>query len=809
MKAVLRIVLPVMLALFQAAHADDILGQVQYFNVPAGALDRALVEFGRQARVEVSADGEVVRGYRTGGVQGRESVRSALVRLLGESGLTFQVVGNTVQVRATEAVYVSDGTRPQTARLMGQVPLSQSSRTQAVSDKEDGVIAEVVVTAQKREERLVETPISIGVFSGASLEQSSSRGVADVLNQIGGVAVTEIQPGRTEIAVRGVVPGTSTNTTAYYIDEVPFSFIRIADQPDVGSFDLQRIEVLRGPQGTLYGANSLSGVVRILTNDANVDSFEAKARARVSTTDGGGGNYGGDLAVNVPLIPDELAVRGVASYSDMSGFIDSRFDGKTRINDSTNQDYRFKVTWQPTQNFSARLAYLRSEAESGAPMQALDDLTTPFSSEQADERVLDAYNLVAEYRWPNVTLMSSTGYIGYSVDAEREILLGGGFRIGYLNLSRLNSFSQELRLSSNIDGPWRWSAGASYADTTHKTMQDARPIFPGIYIEGAVSESYAVFGDVTRLLADDKLELTAGVRYYQDEQTIQDLGSFDPSATLLPDESTDFDKTTGRIVLAYKPSEASMFYGSVVTGFRSGTLQSQEVLRVAPGFPSILPDTLLSYELGTKGYLFDNTFSYETAVYYTDWKDIQQSLILPIGFTARVNAGGASGLGVDMTIAYQPLRALTLNLNLGWNDLTFDEDVFNFDAGSGRNVLLFPEGSRLNDSPEWTGSVGATYRAATPMQGTDFVLSANHAYGSRRLLRFLTAGVITETQSDVMRQLKVTLGMENDRWSVELFGDNLLNEEGAVTAPDINVAGTAVRLRPRTIGLQAAYRMQD
>lgn len=684
------------------------------------------------------------------------------------------------------------------------------------SERKSARLEEVIVTAQRgREEKLTETPISVGVLSGNELDQSSSRGIADVLNQVGGVSMTEIQPGRTDIVVRGVVPGIGTNTTAYYLDEVPFAFLRVSELPDSNAFDLARIEVLRGPQGTLYGANSLSGVVRVLTHDADLNDFEFKTRTRISDTEGAGQNYGADLAVNVPMIPGELAMRAVASYSDLSGFIDSTDSFSTPsvphsgINDSTAQNYRFKLGWQPNDALRIRLSYARSDIENDAVSQGLDNLTTPFVFEASDVRVLDTYNLIAEYEWPSVSLLSSTGYIGYSVDTRPNLMLTSTLPLDYKYQLRLNSFTQEMRLLSHLQGPWQWSAGAFYSDSDQSTLQDARPnVIPslqGVFIQGAISESYAAFGEATRSFAEGKFDVTAGLRYFNDSSTIQDISSFNPAAILVPDQDSEFDQVTGRVVFAYKPQADSMYYASVSTGFRSGMVQAPEVVRVAPSFPSLDPDDLTNYEIGAKARVGDR-FTYETAVYYMDWSGIQQSLVLPIGFTARVNAGSASGIGVDASLAFEPGNGANLWVSAGWNDLQFDKDVFNFNAG--QNRLLFAEGTRLNDSPEWTGAVGGGYRTPA-FKDMEFVVSSSFAYSSKRLLRFLTGGVLRQTESDAMRVLKASVGFESARWSVDFYGDNLLNDDGAITAPDANVANTAVRQRPRTVGLQATYRLQN
>lgn len=669
---------------------------------------------------------------------------------------------------------------------------------------DDVQLQEVVVTAQRRgNERLLDTPISVGVLSGSDLDAGSSRGVSDVLNQVGGVSVIETEPGNSQIAIRGVVPDqyTGTSTTGYYLDEVPFAFVTTAQLPDINDFDLSRVEVLRGPQGTLYGVNALGGVVRVLTNDADLDAFGTKVRLRGSDTDYGRGNGGADGEINIPLIPGELGIRAVAGYSYLSGYIASSITGETHINDSKDQSYRVKLGFKPNDFLTLKLGVTRSQLDNGAPSQSNSDLTTPFPGDQQDRRVYDTYNAIAELHWETVSLLSSTSYFDYSANTNQGLDLAATLPIIYFQHFGLNSVSQEFRLSSHLQDPWQWSAGALYKDTTQTLSQNVQPYLPGLYEEKNESKSYAVFGELTRAFSEDQLELTGGLRYFNDRLVSTDVSNFFGSPLLGP-RPANFDHVTGRFVLTYKPQKDQMLYSSITSGFRSGLNQTAEVAAVEPAFPSTKPDSLITYEVGSKGALRDSRVTYDLAVYYTDWKDIQQGLILPIGFFAGVNAGKASGMGVDGSLAYQPVDGLTLQANIGWNGLKLDADVLQ----PGGSAVLFYSGDRLNDSAEWTGSVSGSYRAPTPVAGMNPVVSASYTYRSSIVLRYLTGPALTTSQSEAIGTLKAGVGLESAHWSVQLYGDNLTNNRNAVTPPDPTYGDNSVRLRPLTVGLQTAFR---
>lgn len=817
-------------ALAAALHAGvavaDLASRVN-FNIGPQPLSAALLKYSEQSRIQVTSPSELVDGRNSSGVVGELAAQDALARLLEGTELSYEVVDeNTVAIRGKGrgGEDASTGMGERRALMLAEGKAEASGAGEAGNSQEstgttgaEGQIAgesdqntkleEIVVTAQRREERLLDTPISIGVLSGEELDRSSSRGVADILNQVGGVSVLEVQPGNAQISIRGVVPDTlfGASTTGYYLDEIPFAFNGERQMPDANAFDLARVEVLRGPQGTLYGANALSGVVRVLTNDANPDALEGKGRVRASDTAHGAGNYGGDLAINVPLIPGELAVRAVASYSQLSGYIDSTLLGQEqrRINDSEAQAYRLKVNYKPSDNLSIKLGITRSQIENGAPSQSFADLTTPFSGNQSDERVYDTYNLIAEFSWPAASLLSSTGYLDYRAETQQEIDIGSytagsPFFLSYLNRLNLYSFSQEFRLASHQDGQWQWSAGAFYKNTLEEQYQLAPAFSASPYDEDLRSESYAVFGEWTRSFFEDRFELKGGLRYFQDRVMDVEISNFFSPGTA--PRRSNFDRVTGRLILTYKPQSSRMYYASVATGFRSGLNNGTDVTEAFPEFADVKPDSLITYEMGAKGAPAGGVFTYDVAVYFTDWKDIQQNVILPgTPFAGAFNAATASGAGVDGSVAYHPTRALSLRASLGWNGLEFEEDVFS--AG----IVAFPKDTRINNSADWTGSFGGSYRVPAPAAGVDFVLSSGFAYRSGIVLRALSAGTTVTTESQILRTLKASFGLEGDRWSVDVYGDNLLNDHDAVSPPDFIYATNSIRQRPRTIGLQGTF----
>src|ERR1700761_9461461 len=265
---------------------------------------------------------------------------------------------------------------PAATLLLSSVPALTLAATGADAAAEAPAIDEIVVTAQKREQRIQDVPISLSVMGGADLDKSSVQSVSDALSMVPGVAVNVTgQGGETKLTIRGVTASgalfAGSSPIGYYLDSVPFGLVRSAVEPDANSFDLNRIEVLRGPQGTLYGASALNGVVRVITNDADVNEFDFKARAGASTTESGGGNYRGDMAVNLPIIDGKLAARLVVGEEHDSGWIDAPVGNNT--NDGDLKNIRLKVTAVPTDDLTIKFGALHQEANYGAPPEGEND----------------------------------------------------------------------------------------------------------------------------------------------------------------------------------------------------------------------------------------------------------------------------------------------------------------------------------------------------------------------------------------------------------------------------------------------------
>lgn len=796
-------------------------------------LASALTEFSKQTGLQIGYFPETLsESIYIGPLSGRYTADSAIAQLLLPSGLSFERLNErTIAVTGSELTKSQsyrfstmerktgddDSSAPSFVRLahlrLAQGPAAeedlQKSRTAEENARRSGrksplTLEEIVVTAQKREERLQDVPISISVLTGDDLDRATVRDVTEALSRVPGVALTEsFLGGFSTVNVRGVNGGlfdSGASPTAYYIDGMPFGFASDGVLPDPDVYDLERIEVLRGPQGTLYGANALSGVVRVLTQDPNLNKFELKARGLTSTTELGGENFRGDLAVNVPLIEGKLAARAAVGYQDLSGWIDRPL--QKDANDAERRTMRLKVNAQPTEALSIGLSAWLSRADYGAPSTGFEPGQSSRLGDEPMSTDYDAYGLKIGYDFPGVSVTSMTSYLDYATAYHlgRGVVLDG--------ILDATTFAQEIYLASTQEGSWRWTAGGMYRDAEDRDGGTLLPLTPELQITRTTSKSYAVFGELTRRLLDGQVEVTAGLRYFEDEVTMHEDGRWlfgaplDPPLTVF---GATFSATTPRVVLAWHPQEQLTVYTSYSEGFRSGWAQNPSVLTVAP-YPPVEPDHLTNYELGAKGSL-GRRLHFEAALYFIEWRDMQSALgveILPGLFQgAGVNVdGSASGVGVDFAVTAAPVDRLELGASVSWNDLRLDDDIID-----GLGAVVNRQGERFSGSSEYTLGASADY--VFPLGGNGFAgqVSASANYTSEQVGQSLVAGVWETFGGDPILISRASVSIRAPaRWTASLFVDNLNNERGSPVRISRTNRDLDVRVRPRTVGVQFEYR---
>lgn len=668
-------------------------------------------------------------------------------------------------------------------------------------------VDEIVVTAQKREESLQKVPISMSVLTGEKLDEARFSGLTEALQGVPGVAINvNFQGGGSgsQVGIRGVNAGNAlangSSPVSYYLDSVPFGFVRNAFAPDFSVYDLQRVEILRGPQGTLYGANAQNGVVRVITHDPDLDKFEVKARASASLTEGGGENYRTDLAVNVPIVQDKLAARAVVGFHDQSGWIDR--PNKKDANDSEIKNYRLKIAARPIEDLSLVAAAWVSRSDFGGPPLGNEHDRNIALKDESSADELGIYSLKARYSLPWFDIESTTGHLSYRQDGNLDYIVFGLPSTLQLATFKAEVLSQEVLLTSTHDGPWKWHVGGIYRDAEDQQYQNRNGFTSPLDLLYK-SKSYAFYGELTRSLFDDMVELTGGLRYFKDDVKHTENSRLNAPTATLVDSSGSFDSVTPRIVLTWHPSEQASYYASYSEGFRSGFPQAGSLLAIA-SFPPVEPDLLKNYEVGTKGRLWDNRINYDLAVYYIDWDDVQQSLTVSppapaVGiYVAPINAGSASGFGFDIGATIEPVDRLRFSVAFSWNDLKMDSDVVT------TGIALFSKGDRLNYSPEITGGLSVEYSFPIGGDGLLGHVAASGNYTSPMDFRTIQGSrFIGRGNGILLTNASFSIEPSDGRWTATLFGENLNNEDGTPVAFPVPLIQTwDARLRPRTYGVQ-------
>ncbi len=800
-----------------------------YFSIDRLPIADALNVLSQQSGLQVSYFmQDHKRDVVVGPLAGQFTAKEAIARLLSQTGLSFeQPNGRTLVVqpsRSVEAARPAYGEGAYT--FLRAAGFSDAESSSVLAQRAGGAggpvteadVTEVVVTAQRIEQNLEDVPISIAVLGGDELD-SSTLNVSDQIARVPGMAGADTIYGGRQLTVRGVSATApqfgGTSTVGYYLDTVPFGFVRQSYTPDSSAYDLERVEVLRGPQGTLYGVSAVNGVVRVLTKDPDLDEFELKLRAANSNIKGGGDGYRGDGALNVPLMPGQLAARAVVGYEDNPGWVDGP-RGKD-INDGTIFNARLKLKAALGEKITVSAMAWHSESDlDGRPLSGRDRQTV-LAIDEPTEIDYDVYALNLLYDFASFTLSSSTSSIDYDLYSLSSATIGGTLPV----LSNFTSsiFSQEVNLNSTSSGLWRWSLGGIYRDVKDLIFQN----IPGAFVNpGGIryydySESFAVFGELTRTFLDGKFEVTAGLRYFEDHNKVkQKSNPFSTTAPLIND-GAEFDRVSPRVVFSWHASDDTTLYASYGEGFRSGFTQSPTVLGASPGFPAVGPDNLTNYEVGAKGNLFGGLVSFDAATFFLEWEGVQQSVRVPIAgpagsIAALINGESASGVGAELSLTLRPATGFELGASYSWNALEFDADVITLFSGS--SVVLAPEGARLQNSPERTASVFADYRF--PIGSLEGSISASASYFSERVQRAIVAAgsPVLVNSSDSPRIMRASLGLSSsDRvWVASLFVDNLTDFKGVYSPlPDPTLANLATdtqfRARPRTFGLQLEFKM--
>ncbi|WP_299006056.1 TonB-dependent receptor [uncultured Caulobacter sp.] len=654
-------------------------------------------------------------------------------------------------------------------------------------------IEEVVVTARKREEKLLDVPIAISAFSGEVLDAQGVKNLGDFLQTAPGVGLYDIGNGAQRITIRGISTSLGANENGFYLDELPFTGVTVPISPDVRAWDLERVEVLRGPQGTLFGEGSMGGTVRVLTRNPDLQDWEAKADSLVSTTDGGRTNTGLKAAVNLPLVDGKLGLRLAGTHEDYSGWIDDRATGRSNLNEQNIDTFRAKLRFKPTERLTldASYWYYKGDFPNGGST-ATDDGQLSQSVVLSNTLKYELVGLSGRYDLGGAELFY--GYSHNAFDLPQSGSLFGGTLSSTIGIK---VDAHELRLASTGHGPLQWTVGA-YQRTSERQDVFKFPLFGLDNLDQTHSKAQAVFGEATYTLPGAPIDLTAGLRYFRDE-----LGGQEANAGVVtPDAGDTYHSLNPRFSLAWRTRSNLNLYVSAAKGFRSGQLQPTVSLGLAGPLGISLPaalgqDSIWTYEAGAKAEFLERRVSLEAAVYHSRWKDVTVRVPLgATGFNGLINSKGTQTNGIEASLTARPTSTLTLSAGASYADGTYTGSV----PGTG-----ITDGATVDDIAKFTANAAVDYRRPISDQAT---LLARLAWQHNSPRGF--ASFAAYLPSDAIDRVDARLGVAFPKVTVSLFADNLTNEGGATNFRAVQPLAsgaldiTANRLRPRTIGLQAS-----
>lgn len=823
------------------------------FDIPVQPLSDALQAFARASRQQVSFDSMALAGVAGNALAGSYTAEEALQRLLDGTGINFR--------RGAQGVWMVDAAEDEAdSDRGGNAQLAVNPGQTAASSGVGGRVAQidtVMVTATKRTQSAREIPMSISVISQEDLERSSAIGMEDYLRAIPGVNQIDNGGISNAIIIRGVTTSpvfenfSSGTTVATYFDETPITGAGGAGAGgiDIRPVDIERIEVLRGPQGTAYGSSSLGGTMRMIPARPDLHSFSAKALASWSDTAAyGSGNSMQQAVINMPIADGRFALRAVGYRYDESGFyrnllaqdparmaiarnfgLEDYIDGYTRrdVGRMRTSGARIAALWQATDRLDITANLLRQSIEQdGSPMAATGKFDQArwfvvpegrVRGEQGEiyDTNIELANMVLNYDLAWGTLTSTASRVeGGSIWASgstqdpRSTTSPSDYR----------SDTFETRFASRLRGPLQFLVGAFNEDVKEEYGEDA--YWPGTPETNPVGtnpmhhlemwryvKQKAAFGELTYEFTD-RWSATLGGRYFhydKGETSIREGGSYGvPLGGGLPvSVRTEDSGTSYKASLNFKPSDDALIYASWAEGFRLG--------RATPGLAPELcdldgdgivdgtntsieatktvdSDFLDSYEVGAKVMLFDRRMALDFSAFRIEWDGLPIRDIAPgCGLAYVGNVGSATSNGLELQSSVYLMEGLRLDFGAGFTRAELAADA------PGLNAV---KGARLPGSPRKSANLGFQY---------DFDFHGKEAFAR---MDTLYAGSFygnlqetAATKAGGYYKVDVRTGIRFERTSMEIFVRNLTNRED-FTWRD---ASRSHRLRPRTVGVQVGY----
>ncbi len=790
------------------------------FNLPAEPLTAALFDFAVQANVSVSLDAPGACRAVSNRLSGAYTVTEGLSHLLAGTGCGYRMV-DVGAVRIFRLAPPSPAPAAPTVRPAP--PISVTPPPILTVRPPDQPISEVVVTATRRNALADSLPLAMSTISAADLGEDRAGGIGDLTGQATGLTVTNLGPGRNKFIIRGLSDGPLTGHTqaavGLYFDDVRLAYN--APDPDLKLVDVDRVEILRGPQGSLYGAGSISGLLRVVTRQPDLDHVSGIITASGSDITGGEESREVEAVFNAPLISGRLAVRAVVYREHEGGYLDDFLIRRHNTNFTDRTGGRLAIRYRISDDWTLSAGFIRQGLYSGDAQYATGGVNGLQRAvrlmEPNDNQFTEGYATL-EGETPLGRFKNATAVIQHEIDARydattalRQFAPGLPFRPSpYDDHSNTSLVVDEISLVSPGAGRFQWLAGG-FVSVGRQRLRSTltTPGAPGraartVYDEARTDNTLelAVFGEGTYSLTS-RLSVTLGLRVYgtrisTDAATSQPIiHAADAFKGALVDTGV-----APRVAVQYQLGGHVMTYVQAAEGYRAGGFNTSgpvgqtftSNLAAAQPYRRFTGDNLWIFETGLKARFLDDRINVRAAGFYTVWKNIQSDLPLRSGLPFTANIGDGRNVGLEVEASYS-----VNGLRLRGNAMFDRPQLVRLNPG-------FPtiQHSGLPGVPRLSVGVDVRYVHAVGRNMTA-VFNAQYAYvGISRL----TFDASTAPSQGGFSTGKISLGLNAGRWSATAFVDNPANSVGNTFAYGnpftLRSAPQVTPQRPRTAGLEVS-----
>jgi len=825
-----------MYARIGAAQADT---AVNYqFEIREEPLTLALKQFAQMTNQQIIFTEALVDGKTAPAIKGEYTAQEALRKLLEGTGLTAErSPSGALMVRRLNANSGQNVESESGGVRLAQLSTEASGATpgRAATDEGSARIAkleEIVVTAQKRAERLQDVPVPVTAVSTDALVTNDQMQLRDYYSKVPGLNLTSsgVYDGSI-ISIRGIKSSVfDGGTTSVVIDDVSYGNSSATGPglvvPELDPNDLARIEVLRGPQGTLYGAMSMGGLLKYVTIDPSTDDFSGRATAGVSSVfNGEGSGYNLSGVVNVP-VSDNVAIRASAFTRHDPGYIDDPVHHLDGVNWGEVFGSRVAALWRLSQDWSLKLAasYQDAESHGNSYITALPGSTTLPDLEQytvpnsgGDQKKLQVYtaNLTGSLGTVKLNVISayivnrSTFFLDdtafFTATAKRVYSVTGAPVIQQLNNDK---FTQEVRFSQSVNQRIDWLAGLFY---DHENSPQNQRYYAADFTTGdrvgqigylnfpVTFREYAAFADLTYHFTD-QFNIQVGGRESHNDQTAPSYTGTGPqfgNGVSLSERGSDDSSFTYLVTPQWIVSPHLMVYSRLASGYRPGGININANAQ-NPNVPVTYgPDKTQNYEIGTKGDVLERLLSFDTSVYYIKWQDVQIGLIQN-GISFKTNAAQAKSQGVDLSVELRPAEGLTISAWGAWNLAALTQ------ALPPESPLRAADGDRLPFSARFSGNLSMEQQF--PLWGdTHAFVGASASYVGDRKGPFTA----TAKQQDLPAYWNTDLhaGVRTGSWEISAYANNVGDTRGLLNGgTGSTIPNTWIYTRPRTVGVTVTNR---